>query len=237
MLQSTKQIDLLGEAIRTDTMTPADWKLFFELRSEWQQALTNLELDLDKEFSSREFELTSRLKNFRTLREKLQRSNLKLSSVRDVIGSRLVIPDNQLIQDGLVHEITAKITNDRYKVIDRRVNPNHGYRAVHIELRRDGAICEIQIRTQLQDLWAATSEAFGEIVGRGIRYGEVQDYGRFSPVARAAILDIENGLGNTSRKIGWVNYENLEELNGLKQLVVEINSLISNTDWGLRSWA
>ena len=214
-------------------MTPTDWDLFYEVRLEWRKALTNLELDLDNEFSSRGYELTSRLKNFRTLREKLQRSNLKLSSVRDVIGSRLVIPDNQQIQDGLVHEITAKIINDRYKVIDRRVNSNHGYRAVHIELRRDGAICEIQVRTQLQDLWAATSEAFGEIVGRGIRYGEVQDYGRFTPVARAVISEIERVLDNTSQKICWVNYENLNEVEEIRRQVTHIYSLILNTDWGL----
>ena len=33
------------------------------------------------------------------------------------------------------------------------------------------------------------------------------------------------------------NYKNLEELNEVRQLIVEINSLISYTDWGLRSWA
>ena len=214
-------------------MTPTDWDLFYVVRLEWRKALTNLEIDLDKEFSERGFELTSRLKNFRTLREKLRRSNLKLSGIRDVVGSRLVIPDSQEIQDGVVHEVTAKITNDRHKVIDRRVHSNHGYRAIHIELRRNGTICEIQVRTQLQDLWATTSEAFSEIVGRGFRYGEVQNYGRFSPVARAAISDVERDLDNTSRQIGRVNFENLEELNAVKQLVVEINSLISNTDWGL----
>jgi len=214
-------------------MTPTDWELFYEVRLEWRKVLTNIEIDLDKEFSSRGFELTSRLKNFRTLREKLRRSNLKLSSIRDVIGSRLVIPDSLEIQDVVVHEVTTKIANGRSKVIDRRVHSNHGYRAVHIELRRDGTICEIQVRTQLQDSWARTSEAFGELVGRGIRYGEVQNYGRFTPVARAVISEIERVLDNTSQKICWVNYENLNEVEEIRRQVTHIYSLILNTDWGL----
>ena len=214
-------------------MTPTDWNQFYEVRFEWRKALTNLEMDLDKEFSSRSFEMTSRLKNFRTLREKLRRSNLKLSSIRDVIGSRLVIPNSQEIQDVVVHEVTAKIANDRSKIIDRRVQSNHGYRAVHIELRRDGTICEIQVRTQLQDSWATTSEAFSEIVGRGFRYGEVQNYGRFTPVARAVISEVEKCLDNASQKISWVNYKNLSEVEKVRQQVALINSLISNTDWGL----
>ena len=222
MLPSNKDLDLLGESIRTDTMTPNDWELFYEVRLEWRKVLTNIEIDLDKEFSSRGFELTSRLKNFRTLREKLRRSNLKLSSIRDVIGSRLVIPDSLEIQNVVVHEVTAKIANDRSKVVDRRVHSNHGYRAVHIELRRDGTICEIQVRTQLQDSWARTSEAFGELVGRGIRYGEVQNYGRFTPVARAVISEIERILDNTSQKICWVNYENLNEVEEIRRQVTHI---------------
>jgi len=233
VLPSKRDLDLLGESIRTDTITPTDWELFYEVRLEWRKVLTNLEIDLDKEFSSRGFELTSRLKNFRTLREKLRRSNLKLSSIRDVIGSRLVIPNSQEIQDVVVHEVMAKIANDRSKIIDRRVQSNHGYRAVHIELRRDGTICEIQVRTQLQDSWARTSEAFGELVGRGIRYGEVQNYGRFTPVARAVISEIERVLDNTSQKICWVNYENLNEVEEIRRQVTHIYSLILNTDWGL----
>jgi len=233
VLPSKRDLDLLGESIRTDTITPTDWELFYEVRLEWRKVLTNLEIDLDKEFSSRGFELTSRLKNFRTLREKLRRSNLKLSSIRDVIGSRLVIPDSLEIQNVVVHEVMAKIANDRSKVVDRRVHSNHGYRAVHIELRRDGTICEIQVRTQLQDSWARTSEAFGELVGRGIRYGEVQNYGRFTPVARAVISEVEKCLDNASQKICWVNYKNLSEVEKVRQQVALINSLISNTDWGL----
>jgi len=233
VLPSKRDLDLLGESIRTDTITPTDWELFYEVRLEWRKVLTNLEIDLDKEFSSRGFELTSRLKNFRTLREKLRRSNLKLSSIRDVIGSRLVIPDSLEIQNVVVHEVMAKIANDRSKVVDRRVHSNHGYRAVHIELRRDGTICEIQVRTQLQDSWARTSEAFGELVGRGIRYGEVQNYGRFTPVARAVISEIERVLDNTSQKICWVNYENLNEVEEIRRQVTHIYSLILNTDWGL----
>ncbi|MEK7295118.1 MAG: hypothetical protein AAB018_01130, partial [Actinomycetota bacterium] len=41
-------------------------------------------------FEQTEFEVTSRIKNMGTLREKLMRTNLRLSGIRDVVGCRVV---------------------------------------------------------------------------------------------------------------------------------------------------
>lgn len=237
MLQSTKQIDLLGEAIRTDTMTPADWTLLHLMRATWRIAFIELQATLRQRFGSHNYKVTGRLKNYRTIREKLIRTNLRLSQIRDIIGCRIVIPNSYEIQDSVVTEILALHLNGGYRIIDRRVLPNHGYRAVHIELRQDGLIFEVQVRTQLQDFWATTSEAFGELVGRGFRYGLGLELDQFSVHAKSLIQQIATGLDESSKKIGKVGYDHnllaLNEIAEIEQQLFVIKSLMSETDWSL----
>ena len=57
------------------------------------------------------------------------------------------------------------------KIIDRRRSPTHGYRAVHVIATLDEHPIEIQVRTQLQDLWAQAMERLADEAGREIRYG------------------------------------------------------------------
>jgi ppGpp synthetase/RelA/SpoT-type nucleotidyltranferase len=56
-------------------------------------------------------------------------------------------------------------------MVDRRANPSYGYRAVHLIVKVDGALVEIQIRSSLQHLWAELSEKFSDVVDPSIKYG------------------------------------------------------------------
>lgn len=237
MLQFTKQLDLLGEVIRTDKMTPTDWMQLHSMRGSWRVAFIELQATLRQSFESSNYKVTGRLKNYRTIREKLIRSNLRLSKIRDIIGCRIVIPNSLEIQDSVVGQILALHSDGKFRVIDRRVLPNHGYRAVHIELRQGGLISEVQVRTQIQDLWATTSEAFGELVGRGFRYGQGLQLEQFSVHTKLLIQQISTGLDESSKKIGEVGYNlnppALNEIVGIERQLFKINSLISETDWSL----
>ena len=57
------------------------------------------------------------------------------------------------------------------KVVDRRINPSHGYRAVHVIITREGLNVEIQIRSSLQHLWAELSERLADVIDSSIKYG------------------------------------------------------------------
>lgn len=57
-------------------------------------------------------------------------------------------------------------------VDDRRVSSSHGYRAVHVIPRVAGKPIEIQLRTQLQHLWAELSETLAFQYYVGLKYGE-----------------------------------------------------------------
>lgn len=131
----------------------------------------------------------SRLKTHSTLIDKLRREKSRLSSVHDIAGLRIVKDMSLAEQDDLVKLIVGVFAGSRR--IDRRAEPSHGYRAVHVIAKVEECFVEIQVRTGLQDIWAQVMETLGDIVGRGVRYGE-------PPPAVAEVVEM---LQETSQEI------------------------------------
>jgi ppGpp synthetase/RelA/SpoT-type nucleotidyltranferase len=115
-----------------------------------------------------------RMKSTDVTREKLQREILSLRGIHDLAGTRIVKRMTLDEQDQIVEQI-CKSCPGANRPIDRRANPNHGYRAVHVVCRVDQRWVEIQIRTFYQDTWAQLMEKMGDWYGRQIRYGEPPD--------------------------------------------------------------
>lgn len=118
---------------------------------------------------------TSRVKNTETILEKLRRGGGSgLKSIQDLAGMRIVGGFDRQGQDELVERIVALFRDGERvpKVVDRRAEPMHGYRAVHVVVFPEGAPIEIQVRTEWQHEWAEFFEKLADRVGRGIRYGE-----------------------------------------------------------------
>jgi ppGpp synthetase/RelA/SpoT-type nucleotidyltranferase len=115
-------------------------------------------------------EPTTRLKTSGMIIEKLRRErHLTLRSIRDLAGARIVKRMTLDEQDQMAALVQGLWPGAR--LIDRRANPSHGYRAVHIVPRVRYCPVEIQIRTLYQDGWAQTMETLGDHWGRAIRYG------------------------------------------------------------------
>jgi hypothetical protein len=103
---------------------------------------------------------------------------MALSRVQDIAGARLILTGSRREQDEAVNDIVAWFRRKGCKVqdpIDRRKSPSSGYRAVHVVVVIDGVPAEIQVRTELQDLWAQAYERLGDRWGRAIRYGGEPD--------------------------------------------------------------
>ena len=115
-------------------------------------------------------EPTTRLKTSGTIIDKLRRPpHLTLASIRDLAGARIVRPMTLDEQDAFASQIQGLWPDAM--VIDRRREPSHGYRAVHVVPRINRCSVEIQLRTLYQDLWAQAMELYGDVWGRAIRYG------------------------------------------------------------------
>jgi hypothetical protein len=171
VVHSGRQIVRLGERLR-DAPSPADedFEMLAEVLLEYDRVL----MEVSDQLRSVGLEPTTRLKTSGTIIEKLSRErHLNLRSIRDLAGARIVRRMTLDEQDLMAAEIVEFWPEA--KVIDRREQPSHGYRAIHIVPRIESCPVEIQLRTDYQDIWAQAMESFGDAWGRAIRYGGEPD--------------------------------------------------------------
>jgi len=95
--------------------------------------------------------------------------------MQDIAGCRITVKDldeeNHVV--GRLSRLFQKAV-----IADRREQPSHGYRAVHVIVNAGGKLVEIQVRTHLQHLWAELSEKLSDIVDNSIKYGGGDDLSR-----------------------------------------------------------
>jgi len=170
---SNNQIDKYGEALKGKIEIELeqakkainDWRLLHkQLLDDFKPAIISVAKNIDVSYI-----LAQRLKKIKTIEEKLQRpsmKNLKLSTMQDIAGSRVVL---STIAD--VKEFVEKFVIDesKYQFIsksDYLAEPrNSGYRGIHliyknIDKNGDtyGLKTELQVRTRLQHMWATAVE-------------------------------------------------------------------------------
>ena len=110
----------------------------------------------------------SRLKRFETVVAKLQRGTSDLSRLEDIAGCRVVLPSMRE-QRHVVDRIRLRWNIARER--DYQTSPRDGYRALHVVVLSRGQPVEVQVRTELEDLWANASEALAERMDPEIKYG------------------------------------------------------------------
>jgi ppGpp synthetase/RelA/SpoT-type nucleotidyltranferase len=163
-------MDKLGKRLAADdVVSDEDLDLLLEVLTSYQAALDETQTRL----RHLGYSPTSRTKTTSVLIDKLRREHSSLKSVQDIAGTRIICSDRDE-QDEIV-EAVLRCFADGFrppKVKDRRTEPSHGYRAVHLVVTVQDLPVEIQIRTQSQDLWAQIVESLGDRWGRQIRYGE-----------------------------------------------------------------
>ncbi len=97
---------------------------------------------------------------------------MDLSRMSDIVGVRVImdsIENQNRALDLLTNELVTKTVYD-YRTAERL------YRCIHVIVRTDQQLLEIQLRTLPQHLWAVESEAFGEQVKEGRRSDRIQSY-------------------------------------------------------------
>jgi putative GTP pyrophosphokinase len=165
-LLSNTQVDKLGERLKQGAATDADLDLLDEYRSTFIQAYQRVVETILRELH---LEPTGRsAKTTDSIVQKLRRGSMKLSRMQDIAGCRITVSDRAQ-QDRVVNSLSTLFTGST--VVDRRANPSHGYRAVHVIARVEDARIEIQVRTEMQHFWAQLSERLSDIIDPSIKYG------------------------------------------------------------------
>lgn len=181
---------------------------------------------------------TGRTKTRATLREKLRRDpHTKLPSIRDVAGVRVVADCSLVEMDLGVRIIRRLIGTDgslskygftgEVRLINRLETPMHGYRALHLEVRLDGAPAEIQFRTQLQHVWAEFMELLGDRWGRELRYG--------LPIAEEEplLLDIKKGVVGRMEQLSTLIARSEQNMQHLGVAYMDLDAMGENSAFDL----
>ena len=166
---SRSAVDKLGKLLVAGTMAPEDWQRLEEVLSAYQESLDSAQAIL----TDAGLQPTTRVKSTGTLIEKPRRGT-SMKSIQDIAGARLVVSGGRPAQDAVVSRVRILLGGEGEaapKTVDRRANPTHGYRAVHVIAHHNGLPVELQVRTELQDSWAQLVERVGDMWGRGLRYG------------------------------------------------------------------
>lgn len=176
----TKQLRRVGERIRSRSAGGAedpsydDVMLWYNELATWVQS--EIEgMDWRPLLGEAKPSLVSRPKTIDTLRQKLERfPHMDIGSVQDIAGVRFEAEMTLDQQDAVALAIAAHFEHDASCIRDLRAAPHGGYRAVHVWLRfeKRGRV-EVQIRTHVQGSWANLFEVAADVMGRGIRYGEM----------------------------------------------------------------
>ena len=163
---SNAKIDRLGERLREQTYGEAELRLLDEYRrtfgASYDRVVETIQRITGVPVSGRPAKSTS------SIVEKLNRESIRLSQMQDIAGCRTVIND-LAEQDRTVAAIMAAF--ERATVLDRRVKPSHGYRAVHLIVREGNKLIEVQVRTTLQHVWAEMCEKCADTVDPAVKYG------------------------------------------------------------------
>jgi putative GTP pyrophosphokinase len=175
---SGAQIDKLGDRLRQGPLTLDDLRYLRVFLNSLEPFSDHVfskisTLDLKKESLYPAKITRRRSKTLGSVRAKLRRQSTTLHRMQDLVGCRIVVTN---VVDQLDWTDCLAHLFEHVDVVDRREEPQHGYRAVHLIVRDESKRFEIQIRTHLQDLWANVVERLSDVLGLGIKYGQdIQD--------------------------------------------------------------
>ena len=163
---SKTQIDLLGNRLRKTSLSEADLEMLDDYRKSFGTAYENVVRAIREQLK---LEPTGRpAKSTTSIIEKLHRESVRLSQVQDIAGCRVVVDDIKKQNNAIkrLSKIFPMAT-----IVDRRIHPSYGYRAVHVVIKNLEKLIEVQIRTELQHGWSEFSEKLADKFDASIKYG------------------------------------------------------------------
>lgn len=232
-LLSKTQIDHLGNRLRKDDISDDDLRLLDLYRRDFFEAYEIVVGTIREKLS---LEPTGRpAKSTTSISDKLRRESIRLSQVQDIAGCRIIVADIAA-QEATVELLKGLFENTA--VVDRRKQPSHGYRAVHVIVNCLGKAIEIQIRTQLQHLWAELSEKFSDLVDPAIKYGGGDERIRMILMKSSTFVDEHESFETWVRaKLVHVDEQAIDEIeertvrlrdkviNGLRDVIEDVTKL------------
>lgn len=164
----------IGEKLKNNiALTPQENEEFLSFRKLHKEIIDLLDIELQKIPFPPHFLKASRIKRVESIILKLKRpENPKLNSIHDIAGTRIILDNIEelkkivsLIDETIFNNFEIKHERDKYDYI--KTPKKNGYRSVHKIFQYTHTASnlynkkiELQIRTQLQHIWATTIEIY-----------------------------------------------------------------------------
>lgn len=166
---TNSEINRLGEALRDGLATHENLTALEEYRRSFQPSIASVVIDWQTYLGNTSVIVQRPSKSTPSIIAKLRRQpTLKLTQIQDIAGLRVVLTD-RYSQNVMTERLQAVFSS--FKVIDRRIRPSFGYRAVHLVISISRRPVEVQLRTEMQHAWAHLSERLADSLGHDLKYG------------------------------------------------------------------
>lgn len=182
---SKSALNRVGKRLRdAETPDPEDVAAYAEYQAEFREPVRRVATDLfDSIHDLHVLRFSTRLKKLESVIAKLRRHDTQLATIEDIGGIRLVVPTLDEVEIAEAELAGYDIVRRR----DYREESNKGYRALHLIIRMSARHrIELQIRTQIQNEWANTSEKLYQKLDQEVKYGGGPN------VVRTALDDLSN---------------------------------------------
>ncbi len=210
---SKSQIDRLGDRLKKGNISDDDLRLLDKYRRSFSGAYDLVVGTIRNELG---LEPTGRpAKSTTSISDKLRRESIRLTQIQDIAGCRLIV-DNISNQEIVVNSLNTIF--DNISIIDRRSQPSHGYRAVHVVITYNDKTIEIQVRTSLQHMWAELSEKLSDIVNPAIKYGGGEE------ITQVALINTSVAIAGL--ELLEIDLENLKRLSSRNTLGEDVKQEI-----------
>ncbi|MEZ4704699.1 MAG: hypothetical protein R3A11_05875 [Bdellovibrionota bacterium] len=176
-LISKNQIDDIGNLLKKEeTLREGKLKVLLEWRNSFSSILDyyykKLKTDIDQ---THVVALARRLKRIESIQKKLKRfKTMRLSTIQDIAGVRAVFEHETALMAAY-----SKLRGESTKNKLRRFDDYHsrpkldGYRGMHFVYQNvDSMMIEVQLRTELEHVWATAVEIYGELQQTSFKTGE-----------------------------------------------------------------
>ena len=163
---SKSAIDQLGETLKQTPVSKESLIALDQYRRTFQLAIAQVRRDLNEQCG---VQCTLRpSKSTPSIVAKLIRQpTSRLTQIQDIAGLRVIVKD-YAEQDTLRDKVKGLYPD--CKIYDRREKPSFGYRAVHLVIKIEERLVELQIRTEFQHAWGQVSEKYADIAGHAVKY-------------------------------------------------------------------
>ena len=217
---SQKQINKIGKKFRDSIYDENDYNFLEDFKKSYDQLLIDKTSNVSEIISKKlnNFVLVGRLKRTNSMIRKLQRKNnygMDLTRMSDIAGLRLIV-NNMEDQNLVIDLINNKLSIE--KMYDYR-DSDQNYRSVHLILKIEEKLIEIQIRTVAQQTWADESEGFGEHAKQGFYSEQV---GEYLKILSNVVHKIDNDLDHTVEFIDHHLFEKKSPIKGKYTIIKKI---------------